>query len=557
MHVPPPELTDDQRDALARLGYPEPPELLLSVLRYAERERDLALLAAEGSGRECLYALAAAGRCDPETSEAQALVLTPTRETALRAARAGYELAGPAGLDALAWSAPEQADAEIPPLGQIVAGRPDELLEATGAGRLSLAEVRLVVLDGVDTLESAGQWDAVDALLEAGAEDAQRIAASGRLTDRFREVASRRLRRPQRWPRELFEEDGTQVGEGADALHAAAGGTEEARLDRLADALHQALHAVTPEDEEGVPEPTEIAVHCPDRGTAERVASGLAARGFRLSGEPGEAGVAVLWGVDEEPRAEVVARFGLPPGLEEARRWLADAGRRIAVVEPRHRRQLALLARRAGWTLTPVAERIPGGARDEVERLRRAIARRTEAVDPVEMLLLEPLFQAYGAADVAAALSGWLREDLPAEKLPGAARPESRGRDREPGPSADRTSSRDRGRSGDRGRQGRRPAGERGRPDRGGGPKGGGRARSDWTRLFIKVGETDGVGPGDLVGAITGESDVVGSQIGKIDIRETYSLVEVEPDVADHVIRELSGSTIRGRTPEVRRDRSQ
>ncbi|MFB6240745.1 MAG: DbpA RNA binding domain-containing protein, partial [Gemmatimonadota bacterium] len=223
----------------------------------------------------------------------------------------------------------------------------------------------------------------------------------------------------------------------------------------------------------------------------------------------------------------------------------------IAVVEPRHRRQLALLARRAGWRLEAVPERLPGSVRDEVDRLRREIARRAEDVDPVEMLLLEPLFQAYGAADVAAALSGWLREDLPAEKLPGAVRPESPGRAEQAEPSGGEAPSR--GRESKR----RRPAGRRGRPDRGEGPGGGGRPQSNWTRLFIKVGETDGVGPGDLVGAITGESDVVGSQIGKIDIRETYSLVEVEPDVADHVIRELSGSTIRGRTPEVRRDRSQ
>lgn len=550
MHASSTDLTEPQLAALSRLGYPETPELLSAILPYVERDRDLALLAAEGSGREALYALAAVEKCDPATTEAQALVLTPTRETALRAARAGYELAGPAGLDALAWSAGEQAEAEVPPLAQMVAGRPDDLMEATGAGRLSLSEVRLVVLDGVDLLESAGQWESVDALLEAGVDDAMRIAASGRNTDRFGEVVSRRLRRPQRWPRELFEPSPGAGPEGA--LHVASGGTEEDRIDRLGDALHEALEAVGPEDEEGLPEPTEIFVHCPDRGTAERVASGLAARGFRLSNEPGEAGVAVLWGVDEEPEADVVARFGLPPGLEETRRWLDRASYRIAVVEPRHRRQMALLASRAGWSLTAVGERIPASYRDETERLRREIGRRAERVDPVEMLLLEPLFQSHGAAEVAAALSGWLREDLPEEKLPGAARPVTEERAGAGAPSEEAGGSRKRK------REPRRPAGRRGRPGRGKKARGGkSREEGAWTRLFIKVGEEDGVGPGDLVGAITGESDAVGGQIGKIDIRETYSLVEIEPDIADHVIRRLDGSTIRGRKAEVRRDRKQ
>ncbi len=548
MHASPADLTDDQLAALARLGYPETPELLVAVLPYVRRDRDLALLAAEGSGREALYALAAAEQCEPATSEAQALILTATRETALRAARAGYELAGPAGLDALAWSAGEQAEAEVPPLAQIIAGRPDDLLEATGAGRLSLAEIRLVVLDGVDLLDSAGQWESVDALLEAGADDAQRIAASGRNTDRFQAVTARRLRRARRWPRDVFESAGGAAGAAGD-LHVAAAGTEDARIDRLGDALHEALEAVAPEDEDGVPEPAEIFVHCPDRDTAERVASGLAARGFRLSDEPGEAGVAVLWGVEEEPEADVVARFGVPPGLEEARRWLDDARRRIAVVEPRHRRQLALLARRAGWTLRPVGQRIPASLRDEIDRLREEIGRRADRVDPLEMLMLEPLFESHGAAEVAGALSSWLRADLPEDRLPGAARPTPEEPSGEAAPP-------ERG-AAERQRQRRRPRGQRGRPDRGKARSAKPQREGSWTRLFIKVGEEDGVGPGDLVGAITGESDAVGSQIGKIDIRETYSLVQVDPDVADHVIRELSGSTIRGRTAEVRRDRKQ
>ena len=73
----------------------------------------------------------------------------------------------------------------------------------------------------------------------------------------------------------------------------------------------------------------------------------------------------------------------------------------------------------------------------------------------------------------------------------------------------------------------------------------------------MSAGSRDEVSPGDLLGAITGEAGVSGDRVGKIDIRETYSLVQVDPDVADHVIRELSGSTIRGRKAEVRRDRKQ
>ena len=59
------------------------------------------------------------------------------------------------------------------------------------------------------------------------------------------------------------------------------------------------------------------------------------------------------------------------------------------------------------------------------------------------------------------------------------------------------------------------------------------------------VGEKEDIGPGDLLGAIAGEAGVEGSQVGKIEIRETFSLVEVIAEVADKVIRGLNGTTIR------------
>jgi ATP-dependent RNA helicase DeaD len=59
----------------------------------------------------------------------------------------------------------------------------------------------------------------------------------------------------------------------------------------------------------------------------------------------------------------------------------------------------------------------------------------------------------------------------------------------------------------------------------------------------------------DLVGAITGETGIAGAQIGKIEIRGSFSLVEVDSQVVDDVIRKLDGTGIRGRAVTVKRDR--
>ena len=76
-----------------------------------------------------------------------------------------------------------------------------------------------------------------------------------------------------------------------------------------------------------------------------------------------------------------------------------------------------------------------------------------------------------------------------------------------------------------------------------------------WTRLFVSIGEMEGVKPSDLLGALAGESGVDGSSFGKIEIRDTYSLIEVRPSEAEKVIKAENGTSIRGRSARVDYDR--
>ena len=77
-----------------------------------------------------------------------------------------------------------------------------------------------------------------------------------------------------------------------------------------------------------------------------------------------------------------------------------------------------------------------------------------------------------------------------------------------------------------------------------------------FTRLFVTVGTRDNVGPGDLVGMITAEGGITSAQIGKIDIRDNHSLVEVAAPVADQVVAKVSGASVKGRRIVVRPERT-
>jgi hypothetical protein len=77
-----------------------------------------------------------------------------------------------------------------------------------------------------------------------------------------------------------------------------------------------------------------------------------------------------------------------------------------------------------------------------------------------------------------------------------------------------------------------------------------------WVKLFITVGTKDHASAKDLVGALIKEAGLQKGQIGRIEVRETFSLVEIAPPVVDQAVRRLTGVTIRGRRVAARPDRS-
>jgi DbpA-like RNA binding protein len=81
-------------------------------------------------------------------------------------------------------------------------------------------------------------------------------------------------------------------------------------------------------------------------------------------------------------------------------------------------------------------------------------------------------------------------------------------------------------------------------------------ASAPWVKVFVTVGTKDRASAKDLVGALIKEAGLQKSQIGKIDVRETFSLVDVAPDASEQAVRRLTGVSIRGRRVTARPDRT-
>jgi ATP-dependent RNA helicase DeaD len=199
-------------------------------------------------------------------------------------------------------------------------------------------------------------------------------------------------------------------------------------------------------------------------------------------------------GETPDAAAQVVILFDLPGSEEDLRRLVAEraSARVVALVTPR---QIPALRRWAGGTVTPLllpeaamrARTREEGLRDE---LRTLLAARQYSR---ELLALEPLFSDFDGAEVAAALLRLLEAER--------AKPET-------------------------------PAGA---------------SQPALTRLYLNVGSMDNVRPGDLVGAITNEAGISKAELGKVDVRERHSTVEVATPVANSVVTKLTGVSIRGR----------
>ncbi len=71
--------------------------------------------------------------------------------------------------------------------------------------------------------------------------------------------------------------------------------------------------------------------------------------------------------------------------------------------------------------------------------------------------------------------------------------------------------------------------------------------RHGMVRLFINVGKKDRIKPGNILGAIAGESGLPGKLVGSIDMLDNYTFVEVPSKYADQVLEAMSNVSINGR----------
>ncbi len=72
-------------------------------------------------------------------------------------------------------------------------------------------------------------------------------------------------------------------------------------------------------------------------------------------------------------------------------------------------------------------------------------------------------------------------------------------------------------------------------------------AEPGMVRLFISIGRQQNISPGDVVGAIAGETSISGNLVGLIDIYDRFTFVEVPREYAQEVLKVMKDNQIKGK----------
>ncbi|MEK9507348.1 DEAD/DEAH box helicase [Gemmatimonadota bacterium Y43] len=492
-------------EALAAEGIERPTALQSAAIPVVQRGHNLVAAAAPGAGVLVAVGAPLLGRLEAVEGRPVGLILTPTADRARALAEALGRIAMATGHRVAALGAPWA----LPERASILIATPADLLAGLAESTLTLEGVEALVVDGAAILEQLGALADLEAVAEALPSESQRVIVSLPITPAVRDFADRHARRSVTVPPQDAEGAGDAVpARGTVAVRVVSGEKEEEAAalahDLLTDDVRHLVVFVRSED---------VAADLGDR---------LALRGFGV----GPAGTedAPVWlvvddlegrqaldALDDDTGAAISYDAPADPDALDRRHGGGHGGTILA--EPREAAHLRDVAARTGYRLDFQATRTGprptgGGLQALLARVESALA--THDVDAYE-IVLEPLFQRHGPAAVAAAALALLRASTP---------------ERSSAP-AERASA-------------AVPEGS-----------------APYARLFVSLGSKDGVKPGDLVGAITGEAGIQGEEIGRIDIRETFSRVDVMRGVADKVIAALNGTTVRGRAVRVDLDRSE
>jgi len=532
--------------AVLATGYEEPSAIQQQSIPIILAGHDMIGQAQTGTGKTAAFALPILNRIDPSKREPQALILAPTRELALQVATAfeTYAKQMP-GVTVVAVYGGAPMGPQLKAIrngAQIVVATPGRLCDHLRRDEKVLATVNHLVLDEADEMLKLGFMDDLEVIFKAMPESRQTVLFSATLPASIRAIAERHLREPKHVKIQSKTQTVTAIEQAHLMVHAdqkvsavlrlleveefdaliAFVRTKQATLD-LASALEAKGYKAAALNGDIAQNQRERVIDSLKDGRLDIVvATDVAARGLDVPRITHVFNVDMPY--DPESYVHRIGRTGRA-GRE---------GRALLLVTPRERRMLQVIERVTGQKVAEV--RLPNAQAvldARIKKLTNSLAPLVADAEATHGDLLDRLTADIGCSPRALA-AALLRKATNGQALTLEAVEKEQ-------PLVPSYTPRER--TGERSERGER---ERRAPM----PLGEGRAR-----CRTALGARDGIAAKNLLGAILNEGGLAREAIGRIQVRDSFSLVELPEEGLDRLLAKLKDTRVAGKQLKLRRYR--
>ena len=574
--------------ALNEVGYETPSAIQAMTIPHLLAGTDLVGQAQTGTGKTAAFALPALARLDMSQKTPQVLVLAPTRELAIQVAEAfqkyAHHLSGFHVLPLYGGSDYRGQLRQLQRGVQVIVGTPGRVMDHMRRGSLDLSGLRTLVLDEADEMLRMGFIDDVEWILEQTPSGRQIALFSATMPDAIRRIARNHLSSPKEVTIKMTAVAHDAIRQrvwmmaGANKLDALTRILEVEDFDaiiifvrtriatvELADKLSARGYSVAALNGD-IPQPQrEKTVDQLKRGQLDIVvATDVAARGLDVA------------------RISHVINFDIPYDVEAYVHRIGRTGRAgrtgdaILFAANRERRLLRAIEKSTGNTIEKMTLPTAGEVTDK--RNQRFKARITETLDTRDLSGLRQLIEEYQhehgvpVIDIAAALvalaQGKQKSVAVAEPTEKQGKPKKADNKRrkeradskpdrpvksKPKPNANPAPSPKAKATSGEGKTDKLEPPQKPRTKPAATEGSSKTAEIGMERFRLEVGHDHGVKPGNIVGAIANEAEIDSEYIGRIDIQDDHSFIDLPEGMPKELFKHLRKVWVSGRQLQISR----
>ena len=551
--------------AIADAGYETPSAIQANTIPVLLEGKDIVGQAQTGTGKTAAFALPLLAKIDIKMAAPQVMVLCPTRELAIQVAESFQKYARyMKGFHVLPIYGGQAYPLQLRPLKRgvhVVVGTPGRVTDHIKRGTLDLSNLKALVLDEADEMLHMGFIEDVTWILDQTPSDRQIALFSATMPSAIRRVAQKYLNEPE----EILIKEKHATADTINQRFQVVSGP------RKLDALTRILEV---EDFDA------MLVFVRTRNSTTILAEKLEARGYAaapLSGDiaqaqrertvdrlkNGQLDIVVATDVAarglDVTRISHVINFDIPTDTEAYVHRIGRTGRAgrtgeaILFVAPREKRLLRSIER----VIRRPIDQMELPTTDDVNRTRihRFKGKMLEALENPNLEFFENLVKGFledneelTPEKLAAGLAAMAQGDQPL--LVQEQRHDRSENFADRSNRKERYDERTRNDRGDRrdgfrdDRRDRRDSRDSRDDRRGPKPQVQSSAEQGMVRYRVEVGHEHGVQPGSIVGAIANEGGLEGRFIGKIEIYEDFSTVDLPEGMPEEIFRTLGRAQV-------------